>query len=522
MAKATGGKMEKITIAIDKIDPNPFRDFGIYPVSENRKAEIRQPIEQLGLIAAFTVRPHPTEKGRFQQPWGHHRLEVCRDLGYTEVPCMISDYTDADMIRVMAVENGLQRLPELAVMDSAASIISRIAVVALKSQNREQFNRFMSSETSTVEFLTSDKDFTNLRNKLINGKPIGADTIVRYLPTGTFSDNQVKIANDSLVACGKYAGVIKKAFDLLKDDPDFKAAADNDAKALEAVQAEVETLQETVKTVRKNFADVRKTLGEKQRELNQSTDENRRAELTEEVKALTAKRDELILDQHHKQDAVKTAKQTAKSLESGKGKSIEEIQTAAIEKAEAIPTWLSTEAIADLEREEWLRAFKQVMKTDRAQELWPVDSQKALVTEMLETLRMDGGKVTGKLIREYLNEYLDTEKPVERTKTELAEAQIKEAVRVLTTDLPKVRRALQQFVEHYQAGYKAAHGFEHKTAIAELGIIRDTMDKAMSNADKAVAKAEADKAKAEAEAKAAAKAKAKEKAKAEKAKAKAA
>ena len=76
-------KTESKTISIDYLQPNTWN-----PNKMDKKtyqAE-KESIEQYGVIAPIIVRPF--QEG-FEVVDGEHRLNVCYDLGYKEIPCII-------------------------------------------------------------------------------------------------------------------------------------------------------------------------------------------------------------------------------------------------------------------------------------------------------------------------------------------------------------------------------------------------------------------------------------------------
>lgn len=54
----------------------------------------RESIEAYGFIDPITVRPHPTDEGRFQIIDGEHRWKVASELGIESVPVVVLDLDD--------------------------------------------------------------------------------------------------------------------------------------------------------------------------------------------------------------------------------------------------------------------------------------------------------------------------------------------------------------------------------------------------------------------------------------------
>jgi ParB-like chromosome segregation protein Spo0J len=51
--------------------------------------KLRRHIEQTGRYEPLTVRPHPSEEGKFQVINGHNRLKVLRTLKFEKANCVV-------------------------------------------------------------------------------------------------------------------------------------------------------------------------------------------------------------------------------------------------------------------------------------------------------------------------------------------------------------------------------------------------------------------------------------------------
>lgn len=70
--------------------------------------EMRDSIAEHGLLNSISVRPHPTDAGRYQLIEGNYRLNCCRDLGHQTIPCIVMDATDADILLLQVVANAVR------------------------------------------------------------------------------------------------------------------------------------------------------------------------------------------------------------------------------------------------------------------------------------------------------------------------------------------------------------------------------------------------------------------------------
>ena len=126
--------MKMTTIRIDQIDPNPYRDFGIYPINQEQIEALKTSFatRDFGIIA---VRPMGN---RYQQVYGHHRIEALRQMGITTIDAKVEMIDDDQMVKEMSAENATQQGNSFpAQVDSVAAIIRRLAYWLLISADAE-------------------------------------------------------------------------------------------------------------------------------------------------------------------------------------------------------------------------------------------------------------------------------------------------------------------------------------------------------------------------------------------------
>jgi ParB/RepB/Spo0J family partition protein len=86
-------------IPVDLIDPAEDNFRG--PVGD--VTELAELIKAQGLLQAITVTPKPDD--RYKVVFGHRRLAAVQQLGWTEIEAKVREYTDAERLPVMFVEN---------------------------------------------------------------------------------------------------------------------------------------------------------------------------------------------------------------------------------------------------------------------------------------------------------------------------------------------------------------------------------------------------------------------------------
>ncbi len=104
MENETGDSGGAVTLKISDIEPNreqPRHDF-----DEEALGELADSIAQHGILQPLLVRPLPD--GGYQLVAGERRWRAGRMAGLTEVPVIIREMTDAEMMQISMIEN-LQR-----------------------------------------------------------------------------------------------------------------------------------------------------------------------------------------------------------------------------------------------------------------------------------------------------------------------------------------------------------------------------------------------------------------------------
>lgn len=91
----------------------PLDDLVAHPLnantmSEDLLAKLKAHIRRTGRYPFLVVRPHPEEPGRYQVLDGHHRVEVLRELGFTEARCDVWEVDDREAKLLLATLNRLQ------------------------------------------------------------------------------------------------------------------------------------------------------------------------------------------------------------------------------------------------------------------------------------------------------------------------------------------------------------------------------------------------------------------------------
>jgi ParB family chromosome partitioning protein len=92
-------------IALSQISANPFQPRKNF--SEQELRELQESLTANGLLQPVTVRPAPTGKG-YELVAGERRLRAAANLGWKEIPAVVKEISDREMLTLALVEN-LQR-----------------------------------------------------------------------------------------------------------------------------------------------------------------------------------------------------------------------------------------------------------------------------------------------------------------------------------------------------------------------------------------------------------------------------
>jgi len=95
-------------VAVDVRDilPNPYRNLDKYVLDATKIDALKQSYETSGFWdGSIQARPSPTIPDKYEIAFGHHRIEAARIKGITPVGLVVSQRSNADMLRMMAHEN---------------------------------------------------------------------------------------------------------------------------------------------------------------------------------------------------------------------------------------------------------------------------------------------------------------------------------------------------------------------------------------------------------------------------------
>ncbi len=90
-------------IPISQIDSNPYNSRSRY--DQQSIKHLSDSIRTNGQIVLVKVRPHPSDKGKYQLVYGHRRFAAAKQSGFEKIRAEIVELTDEQMLQESIVEN---------------------------------------------------------------------------------------------------------------------------------------------------------------------------------------------------------------------------------------------------------------------------------------------------------------------------------------------------------------------------------------------------------------------------------
>ena len=157
MENATENSNSTVTLKISELEPNqdqPRREF-----DDEALAELADSIAQHGVLQPLLVRP--IAGGGYQIVAGERRFRACRMAGVQEVPVVIRELSDGQVMELALIEN-LQRR-DLHYLEEAAAIARLIATYGLsQEQAAERLGKSQSAIANKLRLLRLSPDCVRL------------------------------------------------------------------------------------------------------------------------------------------------------------------------------------------------------------------------------------------------------------------------------------------------------------------------------------------------------------------------
>ncbi len=164
-------------IPVSLIDPNPLQPR--HNLADEDVAELAASIQASGIIEPLVVFP---KNNRFVLIAGYRRLTASRLAGLTEIPCVVREGSEAEMLELALLEN-IQRA-DLTYIEEAESYKRLMKVAGIDAQAvAKKMNKAVSTVYDRLALLSLPKDI----QELVSSRKIG---LKAALEVGKLSDDK--------------------------------------------------------------------------------------------------------------------------------------------------------------------------------------------------------------------------------------------------------------------------------------------------------------------------------------------
>jgi hypothetical protein len=189
-------------IQIKDIEFNPFRNMKLVPIDPLTVDALKESIEDK-LWVGMTARPKNNDwkSGKYEIPYGHHRLVAIKELGIKELDIPIEEISDFDMVLRMVRENFARRGYSVEIINGTVQNIKEFLDSEIKKWNDyDHVNEIIKVLfKSNSQFIQCKKD------------GVGQTTVLKFLK-GSIPQWQIQSALDLI----KHDDIDLGAVNLLK------------------------------------------------------------------------------------------------------------------------------------------------------------------------------------------------------------------------------------------------------------------------------------------------------------------
>ena len=181
--ESNNNNVKVVMIAEDKLEDYPNQPFKLYDA--DKKQEMIESIKINGIMQPLIVRP--IEEGKYQILAGHNRRNCAKEIGLTELPCIIKENLTDDEAKIYLIDTNLCTRDNISPMERARAY--RIKYDTYKKRN---------IKTSVLEEVRKD-NYGMARSMMIKEEKSSNGTIQRYLRlTYLIPELQEAIDNDKI------------------------------------------------------------------------------------------------------------------------------------------------------------------------------------------------------------------------------------------------------------------------------------------------------------------------------------
>ncbi|MFY0614767.1 MAG: ParB-like nuclease domain-containing protein [Hyphomicrobiaceae bacterium] len=173
------------------------------PINDEVVASLVSSFESTGEWATLPARKVGDQ---YQIAAGHHRIAAMAALGLDEVSLSVAKYTDAEMIRIMAVENSTKGATAGSSVDTIRAVTKHLTYLALSGRDEELEGELCVSQEVLTDTKERDRIGPCIRAWITKGTGIGEKVIFTYLNKRPYQkDGSVDVDVQGAAAVGMHA-----------------------------------------------------------------------------------------------------------------------------------------------------------------------------------------------------------------------------------------------------------------------------------------------------------------------------
>lgn len=165
-------------IKVKDIEFNPFRNLKLVPIDPTTIENLKESIEDR-LWVGMTARPKNNDwkSGKYEIPYGHHRLVAIKELGIEELDIPIEEISDFDMVLRMVRENYSRRGYSVEIINGTVQTVKEFLDSELsKYKTWEELPDCLMNLLDSERNQDKATQFGNLKSK-----GVGQATILKFL-----------------------------------------------------------------------------------------------------------------------------------------------------------------------------------------------------------------------------------------------------------------------------------------------------------------------------------------------------
>jgi hypothetical protein len=379
-----------MNVELEKLKPNPVRDFVVDPIDLEIITRLRESIHEDGFWSGVVCRQI---NGNIEIAAGHHRVEAAKLEGIQTAEVYVGNFDLIDMQRIYSRENATQRGNSATAI--AGAIASGIRLLAK--------GILMGDEHLARILATSQKSLETARGQLASGKGIGHELLEKLLShSPQFSSYVIQQQLISLKKSGHYQRIITEVtHEIETERKELAASLERTKKERAKAEKEYQKAQQEAAKAEKEY--------QKAKEKADHLRAQEQAEITK-INAQIAEKHRAEIEEQLKEFGI-----------------LPEVLEASRKAASKVNGYEAefdfTGVAKHLKNDTHVRVFREIALKPEIQKYLPVSKQAALAEQLVKLAAKtaepdknnpDKGKITGAFINDHLVELLTDAKRFER------------------------------------------------------------------------------------------------------------